>query len=228
VRLRSRKPVRCGVRFWITSTRSVGRRLQWALAVAVGECVSDQFSGWRVMGDGDVVVAGRTLETGADGRAAIALPGGMSLRVDRETDRLVDASRFLERGTLYLDSDPARSARRNAGRDADQVSSSWEASTTPAARRRRATARARGRVGSARPPASWARSDRRAAVIFGDRRIQRGRRRAPADLGLGRGRDSGDGPRRHARPLLRGPGAAGRCSELAPAISERNCIRDRA
>ncbi len=94
---------------WIASTQTVGPPAAvGTLAVAVGEVRerSGRFSGWRVMGDGDVVVAGRTLETGADGRAAIALPGGMSLRVDRESRiALVDASRLrLERGTLYLDS----------------------------------------------------------------------------------------------------------------------------
>ena len=94
---------------WIASTQSVGPPAAvGTLAVAVGEVRerSGRFSGWRVMGDGDVVVAGRTLETGADGRAAIALPDGMSLRVDRDTRiALVDSSRLrLERGTLYLDS----------------------------------------------------------------------------------------------------------------------------
>jgi len=94
---------------WIASTQSVGpSAAMGTLAVAVGEVRerSGWFSGWRVMGGGDVLVAGRTLETGADGRAAIMLPGGMSLRVDRDTRiALVDSSRLrLERGTLYLDS----------------------------------------------------------------------------------------------------------------------------
>jgi ferric-dicitrate binding protein FerR (iron transport regulator) len=94
---------------WIASTQSVGPSAAvGTLAVAVGEVRerSGWLSGWRVMNGGDVVVAGRTLETGAAGRAAIALPGGMSLRVDRDTRiALVDAARLrLERGTLYLDS----------------------------------------------------------------------------------------------------------------------------
>jgi ferric-dicitrate binding protein FerR (iron transport regulator) len=98
---------------WIASTQSDGPPAAvGTLAVAVGEVRerSSRFSGWRVMGDGDVVVAGRTLETGANGRATIALPGGMSLRVDRESRiALVDASRLrLERGTLYLDFEPSR------------------------------------------------------------------------------------------------------------------------
>jgi ferric-dicitrate binding protein FerR (iron transport regulator) len=94
---------------WIASTQSGGPPAAvGTLAVAVGEVRerSGRFSGWRVMGDGDVVVAGRTLQTGAGGRAAIALPDGMSLRVDRDTRiALVDSARLrLERGTLYLDS----------------------------------------------------------------------------------------------------------------------------
>ncbi len=94
---------------WIASTQSAGPPAAvGTLAVAVGEVRerSGWLSGWRMMGDGDVVVAGRTLETGTDGRAAIALPGGMSLRVDRDTRiAMVDSSRLrLERGALYLDS----------------------------------------------------------------------------------------------------------------------------
>jgi len=103
---------------WIASTQSAGPPAAvGTLAVAVGEVRerSGWLSGWRVMGDGDVVLAGRTLETGADGRAAVSLPGGMSLRVDRDTRiALVDSSRLrLERGTLYVDSgsDQARTAQ---------------------------------------------------------------------------------------------------------------------
>lgn len=101
---------------WIASTQSVvPSPAVGTLAVAVGEVRerSGWFSGWRVMGGGDAVVAGRTLETGADGRAAIALPGGMSLRVDRDTRiALVDSSRLrLERGTLYLDSGSGQARR---------------------------------------------------------------------------------------------------------------------
>jgi ferric-dicitrate binding protein FerR (iron transport regulator) len=67
---------------------------------------SGWLAGWRTMKNGDVVVAGRTLETSADGRTAIALAGGMSLRIDRGTRiAFVDPSRLrLERGALYLDS----------------------------------------------------------------------------------------------------------------------------
>ena len=135
---------------WIASTQSVGPTAAvGTLAVAVGEVRerSGWLSGWRVMGGGDVVVAGRTLETGADGRAAIALPDGMSLRVDRDTRiALVDSSRLrLERGTLYLDSGPARPHGAAGGRDADRVGASCgHAVRAPLARGRHATARARG------------------------------------------------------------------------------------
>ncbi|MGH8722180.1 MAG: FecR domain-containing protein, partial [Burkholderiales bacterium] len=63
-------------------------------------------SGWREMQSGDVVLAGRALETGADGRAALALPGGLSARMDRDTRvTMVDREHLrLERGTLYVDS----------------------------------------------------------------------------------------------------------------------------
>lgn len=103
---------------WIAGTQSAGTPAAvGTLAAAVGEVreKSGWLSGWRAMDGGDVVVAGRTLETGAGGRAAIALPGGMSLRVDHGTRiAVVDASRLrLERGALYLDSGtgPSRDAR---------------------------------------------------------------------------------------------------------------------
>jgi ferric-dicitrate binding protein FerR (iron transport regulator) len=99
---------------WIAGTQTAGTPAAvGTLAAAVGEVreKAGPLSGWRVMDGGDVVVAGRTLETGADGRAAVALPGGMSLRVDRGTRiALVDASRLrLERGALYLDSGAGQS-----------------------------------------------------------------------------------------------------------------------
>lgn len=98
---------------WIAGTQSAGTPVAvGTLADTAGEVreKAGLLPGWRVMDDGDVVVAGRTLETGADGRAAVALPGGMSLRLDRGTRiALVDASRLrLERGALYLDSGAGR------------------------------------------------------------------------------------------------------------------------
>lgn len=99
---------------WIATTQSAGPPAAvGTLAVAVGEVRerSGWLSGWRVMDVGDVVVAGRTLETGVDGRAAVALPGGMSLRIDRDTRIAIpDVSRLrLARGALYLDSGAGQS-----------------------------------------------------------------------------------------------------------------------
>ena len=80
------------------------------LAVASGEVRerAGWLSGWRAMDGGDVVLAGRTLETGTGGRAAIALPGGVSVRVDSGSRVALAGpdSLRLERGTLYVDSGP--------------------------------------------------------------------------------------------------------------------------
>jgi ferric-dicitrate binding protein FerR (iron transport regulator) len=94
---------------WIAGTQTAGTPAAvGTLAATVGEVRerSGWLAGWRTMDGGDVVVAGRTLETGGAGRAAIALPGGMSLRLDRGTRiAFVEPSRLrLERGALYLDS----------------------------------------------------------------------------------------------------------------------------
>ena len=80
------------------------------LVVATGEVRerAGWLSGWRTMDGGDVVLAGRTLETGTGGRAAIALPDGVSVRIDSGSRVALvgpDALR-LERGTLYVDSGP--------------------------------------------------------------------------------------------------------------------------
>lgn len=78
------------------------------LAVASGEVreKAGWLSGSRAMDGGDVVLAGRTLETGPDGRAALALPGGVSVRVDRGTRVAVVEPGVLTlvRGALYVDS----------------------------------------------------------------------------------------------------------------------------
>ncbi len=78
------------------------------VAVATGEVreKAGWLSGWRAMDGGDVVLAGRTLETGAGGRAAIALPGGVSVRFDHGTRvAFVHPNTLrLERGSLYVDS----------------------------------------------------------------------------------------------------------------------------
>jgi ferric-dicitrate binding protein FerR (iron transport regulator) len=82
------------------------------VAVAAGEVreKAGWLSGWRAMDGGDVVLAGRTLETGTGGRAAIALPGGVSVRFDHGTRAaFVDPDTLrLERGSLYVDSGPGQ------------------------------------------------------------------------------------------------------------------------
>ena len=86
------------------------------VALATGEVrvMSGWLDGWHVVGAGQALLEGQTLETSSSGRGALVLPGGISARIDRgsrlllaATDRLV-----LERGTLYVDSgdDPARDA----------------------------------------------------------------------------------------------------------------------
>lgn len=94
---------------WMAGTQSAGTPAAvGTLAAMTGDVreKSGWLAGWRAMGSGDVVVAGRTLETAADGRAAIALAGGLSLRIDRGTRiTFIEPSRLrLERGALYVDS----------------------------------------------------------------------------------------------------------------------------
>ena len=110
--------VAAAVGLWIAASQSGGPPAAvGTLALAAGEVreKSSWLSGWRSMDGGDVVMTGRTLETGADGRAAIALADGVSVRVDRDTRiALVDSAELrLERGSLYVDSGPgqARLAR---------------------------------------------------------------------------------------------------------------------
>jgi ferric-dicitrate binding protein FerR (iron transport regulator) len=69
---------------------------------------SGWLSSWRAMERGDVVMAGRTLQTGADGGATLALSGAVSARLDRDTRiEVIDRERLrLEQGTLYVDAGP--------------------------------------------------------------------------------------------------------------------------
>jgi ferric-dicitrate binding protein FerR (iron transport regulator) len=88
-----------------------------ALAAASGEVreTSGWMSGWRTMKSGEVLVAGRTIETGSAGRAALALAEGVSVRLDRGTRIVIaEPDRLrLERGMLYVDS--GSDSRRVAG-----------------------------------------------------------------------------------------------------------------
>lgn len=87
------------------------------LAFATGDVrvSSGWWSGQQPVAAGRPLSAGQELATGADGRVAVSLAGGASLRLDRETrvvleraDRLV-----IEQGGLYVDAGPvpAMSAR---------------------------------------------------------------------------------------------------------------------
>ena len=75
--------------------------------------VADGWAGrWRPVADGENLHAGQQLMTGPEGRGALLLPGGLSLRLDHGTRlALRGAVRFdLERGSVYLDTGAAGSA----------------------------------------------------------------------------------------------------------------------
>lgn len=80
-----------------------------ALATGDMRVTSGWFDSWHGVAGGQDLVEGQTLETGATGRGALALPEGISARVDRGTRLVVAAADrlVLERGTLYVDSGSA-------------------------------------------------------------------------------------------------------------------------
>lgn len=84
------------------------------LALATGEVrvTSGWFDSWHGVAGGQALLEGQTLETGATGRSALALPGGISARVDHGSRLVVAAADrlVLERGTLYVDSGSAPAA----------------------------------------------------------------------------------------------------------------------
>ncbi len=88
-----------------------------ALATGDVRVTSGWFDNWHGVAGGQALLEGQTLETGATGRGALALPGGISARVDHGSRLVVAAADrlVLERGTLYVDSGsaPAPSARRS-------------------------------------------------------------------------------------------------------------------
>jgi ferric-dicitrate binding protein FerR (iron transport regulator) len=67
---------------------------------------------WHDVAPGQALLAGQTLETGPDGRGALALAGGLAARVDRDSRLVVAAADrlVLERGTIYVDSGPRSTA----------------------------------------------------------------------------------------------------------------------
>ncbi len=69
---------------------------------------------WRPLGEsGPAFTSGMKLRTLAGGRAALALAGGASLRLAAGTEVVFDApgQLFLQRGTIYIDSDARAGAR---------------------------------------------------------------------------------------------------------------------
>ena len=61
---------------------------------------------WVSVGTHDTATIGEVIDTGANGRASLALPGSVSLRLDRDTRiALRDAQHVvIERGAVYVDS----------------------------------------------------------------------------------------------------------------------------
>lgn len=167
---------------WIAGTQTAGTPAAvGTLAATVGDVRerSGRFAGWRAMDGGDVVVAGRTLETGADGRAAIALAGGVSLRIDRGTRiAFIGPSRLrLERGALYLDSgagqpQPGRLLVETPAGSVRHVGTQYELRLLDAGTQLRVR---EGRV-EIRSPDGLVEQGRggEQLVIFGDGRVQRG------------------------------------------------------
>ena len=80
-----------------------------ALAAGDVRVTSGWLDGWHGVTGGQALLEGQTIETGATGRGALALPGGVSARVDRGSRLVVAAADrlVLERGTLYVDSGAA-------------------------------------------------------------------------------------------------------------------------
>jgi hypothetical protein len=69
--------------------------------------IKDGESGkWRYVGDTKELHVGERIQTGAEGRVAIAMPDGVSVRLDRYTNiALVDADRIdVTEGAVYVDS----------------------------------------------------------------------------------------------------------------------------
>ena len=81
-----------------------------SVALASGDLrvTSGWLDRWHDVSTGQALLEGQTLETGPDGRGALALPGGISARVARGSRLIVAARDRLElaRGTIYVDSGP--------------------------------------------------------------------------------------------------------------------------
>ncbi len=106
---------------------------QRGLPTGVQAAVVERVEGSVRLQDGSLVVTGRALPAGArvitapDGRAALRLADGASIRLDRATDLLLVSPRFLElgAGAVYVDSrgaPPAGGSRLEIGTPFGRVS----------------------------------------------------------------------------------------------------------
>lgn len=80
-----------------------------ALATGNVRVTSGWLDSWHGVAGGQQLLEGQTLETGVTGRGAIALPGGISARLDHGSRLVIAAADrlVLERGTIYVDSGTA-------------------------------------------------------------------------------------------------------------------------
>ncbi len=100
---------------WIAAPRLGGSADPFAtITLAAGEVRVDSgwFSAWRDVAPGQTLAVGQVLKTGSSGRGALALPGGVSARLDHDTRLNITGAEELTlvRGALYVDAEPAASA----------------------------------------------------------------------------------------------------------------------
>lgn len=83
------------------------------MTLAAGEVrvSSGWFSAWHEVTAGQTLAVGQALKTGPSGRGALALPGGVSARLDHDTVLNISGADelTLERGALYVDAGPIAS-----------------------------------------------------------------------------------------------------------------------
>ncbi len=96
---------------WIAAPRLGGPADPVAtMMLAAGEVRVDSgwFSTWRDVAPGQSLAVGHALETGSSGRGAVAMPGGVSARLDHDTRVNITGAEelTLERGALYVDAGP--------------------------------------------------------------------------------------------------------------------------
>ena len=95
--------------FWAIGPRFAATPVAVAsVAIASGDVrvTSGWLDRWHDVTAGQTLLEGQTLETGPEGRGALALRGGISARLDRGSRLVVAAADRLEleRGTIYVDS----------------------------------------------------------------------------------------------------------------------------